>query len=196
MRAATSWSWGSCGIAYCVTYCRYEKTSVLWKNVVNRDFEIVGSFFKIPLAYARGSDWSELRCKHLPGDCDRIPKNDYFLDMLTEVLSWGLEPAYVTGDSWYSCIKNLKTIKNHQLGFLFALEANRLVSLVKGTWVQVQSLDVPKDGLVVWLRDFGQVKLFRTSLKNQARHYIIHLPEENDSNNNGCRSFRTTKKQD
>ena len=118
---------------------------------------------------------------------DNKTKNDYFLDMLAEVLSWGLEPAYVTGDSWYSCIKNLKTIKNHQLGFLFALEANRLVSLVKGTWVQVQSLDVPKDGLVVWLRDFGQVKLFRTSLKNQARHYIIHLPEENDSNNNGLK---------
>jgi hypothetical protein len=26
----------------------------------------------------------------------------------------------------------------------------------KGTFVQVQSLDVPADGLVVWLRDFGQ----------------------------------------
>ena len=26
----------------------------------------------IPLAYARGSDWFELRGRHLPGDCDRI----------------------------------------------------------------------------------------------------------------------------
>ena len=116
---------------------------------------------------------------------DNKTKNDYFLDMLAEVLSWGLEPAYVTGDSWYSCVKNLKTIKNHQLGFLFALESNRLVSIEKGTWVQVQSLDIPKDGLVVWLRDFGQVKLFRTSLKNQVGHYIIYLPEENDSMDNG-----------
>ncbi len=126
---------------------------------------------------------------------DNKTKNDYFLDMLAEVLSWGLEPTYVTGDSWYSCVKNLKTIKNHQLGFLFALEANRLVSMVKGTWVQVQSLDVPKDGLVVWLRDFGQVKLFRTSLKNQVRHYIIHLPEENDSIDNGLRLDTFTQAQ-
>lgn len=118
---------------------------------------------------------------------DKKTKNDYFLDMLAEVLSWGLEPAYVTGDSWYSCVKNLKTIKNHQLGFLFALEANRLVSVEKGTWVQVQSLDVPKDGLVVWLRDFGQVKLFRTSLKDQVRHYIVHLPEADDLNDNGLK---------
>ena len=123
---------------------------------------------------------------------DNKTKNDYFLDMLAELLSWGLEPAYVTGDSWYSCVKNLKTIKNHQLGFLFALETNRLVSVEKGTWVQVQSLNVPKDGLVVWLRDFGEVKLFRTSLKNQVRHYIIHLPEENDAIDNGLR-FDTVK---
>ena len=27
-------------------------------------------------------------------------KNDYFQDMLAEVLAWGLEPAFVTGDSW------------------------------------------------------------------------------------------------
>ena len=105
-------------------------------------------------------------------------KNDYFQDMLAEVLSWGLEPTFVTGDSWYSCIKNLKTITNHQLGFMFALESNRLVSLEKGTWTQVQKLDIPEDGLLVWLRDFGQVKLFRTELKNQVRHYAVHLPSE------------------
>lgn len=114
-------------------------------------------------------------------------KNDYFLDMLAEVLSWGLKPAFVTGDSWYSCVKNLKTVKNHHLGFLFALESNRLVSVEKGTWVQVQTLDIPSDGLVVWLRDFGQVKLFRTYLKDQARHYATHLPhnESNKSDDEG-----------
>lgn len=51
---------------------------------------------------------------------DGKTKNDYFLDMLTEVLSWGLKPSFVTGDSWYSCVKNLKAVKNYQLGFLFA----------------------------------------------------------------------------
>lgn len=107
---------------------------------------------------------------------DKKTKNDYFLEMLVEVLAWGLEPNFVTGDSWYSCVKNLKTVKNHQLGFLFALENNRLVSVKKGSWVQVQTLDISSDGLVVWLRDFGYVKLFRTNLKNQVRHYIIYLP--------------------
>ena len=48
---------------------------------------------------------------------------------------------------------------------MFAVEANRTVSLEKGAWVQVQELDIPDDGLMVWLRNFGQVKLFRTRLK-------------------------------
>ena len=39
-------------------------------------------------------------------------KNAYYLEMLAEVLSWGLEPAFATGDSWYSCVNNLKTVKN------------------------------------------------------------------------------------
>ena len=105
-------------------------------------------------------------------------KNDYFLEMLEEVLAWGLQPAFVTGDSWYSCIKNLKTIKNHQTGFMFAVENNRTVSLEKGQWQQVQTLEIPDDGLDVWLKDFGKVRLFRTTLKDQCRHYVVYLPED------------------
>jgi hypothetical protein len=73
-------------------------------------------------------------------------KNDYFQEMLAEVLAWGLEPAFVTEDCWYSGGKNLKTVRNYSLGFLFALESNRLVSVDKGRWVQVQPPEVPKEG--------------------------------------------------
>jgi hypothetical protein len=107
---------------------------------------------------------------------DGKTKNDYFREMLAEVLSWGLKPAFITGDSWYSSLKNLKTVKNHSLGFLFALESNRLVSVMEGTWIQVQLLDIPEKGIKVWLRGFGHVKLFRTRLKDQLRHYVVHLP--------------------
>ena len=105
-------------------------------------------------------------------------KNDYFQDMLVEVLAWGLQPAFVTGDSWYSCVDNLKTVKNHHMGFLFAVESNRVVSIDKGAWTQVQKLEtILGDGLMVWLRDFGEVKLFRTYLKDQARHYVVYLAD-------------------
>lgn len=60
-----------------------------------------------------------------------------------------------------------EAVKNYQFGFLFAQESNRFVSIEKNKWVQVQTLDIPNDGLLVWLRDFGHVKFFRTHLKNQ-----------------------------
>jgi hypothetical protein len=89
-------------------------------------------------------------------------KNEYFQELLIEVLAWGLEPAFVTGDSWYSSQDNLKMIKNHHQGFLLALESNRLVSIEKGQWSQVQQRTIPEDGLLVYLRGFGMVKGFRT----------------------------------
>ena len=110
---------------------------------------------------------------------DGKTKNDYFLEMLAEVQAWGVEPAFVTGDSWYSGTKNLKTIKNDGPGSLFALKSNRSVSVEKGKFVHVSALDIPEDGLEVWLRGFGKVKVFRTLLKNERRHYAVHLPDEN-----------------
>ncbi len=121
--------------------------------------------------------YTDIQGKHQPVNfrvvdkAEGKTKNDYFQDMLDEVLAWGLDPYFVTGDSWYSCVSNLKLIRNHQIGLLFALESNRLVSLEKGTWLQVQQLDTPEDGLMVWLKNFGFVKLFRTNLKDQVRHY-------------------------
>jgi len=128
--------------------------------------------------------YTDLTGRHMPVNyriCDKSEgktKNDYFREMLIEVLAWGLKPAFVTGDSWYSCVKNLKTIKNHQTGFMFAVEKNRTVSLEKGQWQQVQNLEIPDDGLDIWLKDFGKVRLFRTTLKDQCRHYVVYLPED------------------
>jgi DDE_Tnp_1-associated len=64
------------------------------------------------------------------------------------------------------------------------------VSLEKRTWVQVQKLDIPDEGLMVWLRNFGQIKLFRTRLKNQLRHYVVCLPDADGYNTFGCADFQ------
>ena len=45
-------------------------------------------------------------------------KNEHFRDMVAEVLSWGLRPAAVTADSWFSGVENLKFLKDQGLGFL------------------------------------------------------------------------------
>ena len=61
---------------------------------------------------------------------------------------------------------------------MFAVESNRTVSLQKGIWQKVQTVDVPDEGIKVWLKDFGELILFWTVLKNQQRHYIVFLPKK------------------
>ncbi len=61
-------------------------------------------------------------------------KNDYFQEMLLEVITWGLKPKIVTGDSWYSSVANLKFLRNQKLGFLFGVEKNRTVSNQPGNY--------------------------------------------------------------
>ena len=41
-----------------------------------------------------------------------------------------------------------------------------------------EDLDIPDNGLEVFLKDFGKVTLFRTMLKDQRRHYVVYLPED------------------
>ena len=104
-------------------------------------------------------------------------KNDYFREMLLEVISWGLKPKLVTGDSWYSGVENLKFLRNQKLGFLFAIEKNRTVSDEPENYSNVRDLKIPDEGMVTHLRGFGFIKLFRKDFKKEdSRHYIIYLP--------------------
>jgi hypothetical protein len=66
-------------------------------------------------------------------------KNDYFRELITEVLDWGLKPKTVTTDAWYSSQKNLKFLKNKQLGFLTGVAKNRLCSVDGKNFTQVQN---------------------------------------------------------
>lgn len=60
-------------------------------------------------------------------------KNDYFRELVAEVLDWGLEPSTVTGDSWYCSRENLKFLRNKELGFLMGVAKNRKVSIERTT---------------------------------------------------------------
>lgn len=67
-----------------------------------------------------------------------MTKNDYFQEMLNEVITWEIKPSHITVDSWYSSKENLKHIKKAELGFMFAVKANRTVSIKQDEWLQVQ----------------------------------------------------------
>lgn len=104
-------------------------------------------------------------------------KNDYFREMVLEVIQWGLKPEWVTGDSWYSSLENLKFLRNEKMGFWFGIADNRQVSLERGKFMQVQSLAIPEEGLMVYLKAFGWVKVFCQLFKNERRYYILFRPD-------------------
>lgn len=104
-------------------------------------------------------------------------KNDYFMEVLLEVLDWEANIRYVTSDSWYASTSNLKTIRNHGIRFIFGIDSNRKVSLEKGQWHQIRNLPDFENGQRVWLKDFGFVQLFKTQLKEQQRFYVVYQPD-------------------
>ncbi len=74
---------------------------------------------------------------------------------------------------------NLKLLRNKDLGVLMGVAKNRKVSINGRDYTQVQSLEIPDEGLVVHLKKFGQVKVFRRIFKNEEhRYYIMYLPDE------------------
>ena len=118
-------------------------------------------------------------------------KNDYFREMIQEVQAWGIKLSWGTGDSWYSSVENLKFLRNEKVGFLFAIANNRRVSQQKGQFLQIQELDIPESGLMVYLKEFGWVKVFCQSFKNEVRHYIMYQPEEDELGEINRQKFRT-----
>jgi hypothetical protein len=106
-------------------------------------------------------------------------KNELFRERVSEVLAWGLRPALVSADSWYSGLENLKFLRHQGLGFLIGLEKNRIVSEREHEYVPVEALALPDCGKVVHLRKFGFVSVFRTLDKNhELRHYAQYDPRK------------------
>jgi hypothetical protein len=105
-------------------------------------------------------------------------KNDYFIEMLTEILSWGVSPSWVTGDSWYSSLGNMKHIRKLGLNFMFGIENNRTISIDRGQYIQIQKLeDWREDEQTVYLKDYGMVKVFRQIYKKSYRYYVMSHSE-------------------
>lgn len=105
-------------------------------------------------------------------------KNDYFLEMLEEMLQWGVKPAWVTGDSWYSSVSNMKHIRKLGANFMFGIENNRTISINRGQYIQIQTLgDWADDQQTVYLKEYGMVKVFRQIYKNAYRYYILSTAE-------------------
>ncbi len=99
---------------------------------------------------------------------DGKTKNTHFCEMVKLAKQRGLTPDAVVMDSWYSSLKNLKTIRSFGWNFVCGFRKNRIVNRDQ----KLGKLDIPDEGLKVHLRGYGWIWVFRFEAKNGRIDYI------------------------
>jgi hypothetical protein len=115
-------------------------------------------------------------------------KNEHFRDMVRAAEERRFQPNCVIFDSWYSSIENLKLLRALQWHWCSRLKSNRLVDPDDTGNRPISDIEIPPEGRVVHLRQYGFVKVFR----------IEHSPKEPeywatdilDASESDRRSFR------
>ncbi|XRO75384.1 IS701 family transposase [Methanocaldococcus sp. 28A] len=107
---------------------------------------------------------------------DGKTKNNLCREIIKSLVDKGLNIRYICFDSWYSSKDNLKLIDSLGLFYLCRIKRNRKVKLSKnGKWVSIEDLkEIPKNGLIVYLRKVGYVRLFCLSKNGKAKYYITN----------------------
>jgi hypothetical protein len=105
-------------------------------------------------------------------DRDGKTKNDHFSEMLIEAFGRGFDPELVCFDSWYGSIENLKLCRALGWHFLTRLKANRQININRSGLQAVSEAGLcGGDGTLVWLKGFGQIKVFRVRATNGTSEY-------------------------
>lgn len=94
-------------------------------------------------------------------DRDEKTRNDHFRDMLKEAKDWGCNPEFVLFDTWYAGLDNLKLIRSFGWQFLTRLKYNRHVNPDDSFNRPLSDVEIPESGIIVHLKGFGFIKVFR-----------------------------------
>ena len=106
---------------------------------------------------------------------DGLTKNDHARALLDTAQARGFEPKYVLFDSWYAGAENLKAIRDKGWKFLSRLKSNRKVRIDRAAAEAVSGAAIAPSGTVVWLPEFGEVKVFRIVAKDGvAEHWFTN----------------------
>ena len=92
---------------------------------------------------------------------DNLTKNDHFQALISTAHQRGVRPECVVFDSWYSSLKNLKTIRQYQWHWLTQLKSNRQVNLDKQGNQPVCELPISDKGTIVHLKGYGLIQVFK-----------------------------------
>jgi hypothetical protein len=123
-------------------------------------------------------------------DKDGKNKNDHFRDMLQVADERKFQPNCVIFDSWYSSIENLKLIRSLKWHWCTRLKSNRLVDPDHSHNRPVSDIDIPAEGRVVHLRQYGFIKVFRiVHSDGETEHWATDILDASESDRKSFKDF-------
>jgi len=129
--------------------------------------------------------WTGKDNEHIPvdyrvydKDTDGKTKNQHFQDMIRSALHRGFSPEYILMDTWYTSLENLKLIDKVNWKWVAPLRKNRVVSATPHHHQHLEELSIPDEGIIVHLKAYGFIKVFKTISKDGDVEYYA----TNDTN--------------
>lgn len=158
-----------------------KRNDLVYRHYSGKHGEVVLGINLITLLWTDGDRAVPINYRVFDKDRDHKTKNDHFSEMLLEAHNRGFNPSMVCFDSWYGSCENLKLCRALGWHFLTRLKSNRLVNPDRTGLQAVSEIEMPEEGRVVWVKDFGFIRVFRIEAKDSTtEHWATSKVEMSD----------------
>lgn len=149
-----------------------QRNALVYRHWSGKQKEVVSGINLITLLWTDGVRCVPTDYRVFDKDRDGKTKNDHFSEMLMTAFERGFHPKLVCFDSWYGSIDNLKLVRSLGWHFLTRLKANRQIRVAGSKLQAVSEAGLcGGDGTIVWLKGFGEIKVFRIFAINGTAEY-------------------------
>ena len=148
-----------------------QKMELVTHHWSGKHKQVVSGINLITLMWTDGDSHIPCDYRLYNKDHDGLTKNDHFQALIATADDRGFQPECVVFDSWYSSLKNLKTIQKYQWHWLTQLKSNRQVNLDRQGNQPVSKLPISNKGTIVHLKGYGLIKVFKIVSKNGNIEY-------------------------
>lgn len=151
----------------------YSKfNAVVYRHWSGKQKAVVEGINLITLLWTDGVRCVPIDYRVFDKDRDGKTKNDHFSEMLIEAFERGFNPELICFDSWYASVDNLKLCRALGWHFLTRLKSNRRIRVAGGKLQPVAEAGLMGgNGTIAWLKDFGEVKIFRIFATDGTAEY-------------------------
>ena len=149
-----------------------EFNALVYRHWSGKQKEVVNGINLITLLWTDGVRCVPIDYRVFDKDTDGKTKNDHFAEMLLEAFERGFNPELICFDSWYASIENLKLVRSLGWHFLTRLKSNRQININRSGLQAVSEAGLcGGDGTIVWLKGFGEIKVFRVRATDGTSEY-------------------------